>query len=38
MQTKRTFFITAAPLLLVLFIDGMGLSLVVPPDFRTFNP
>jgi predicted MFS family arabinose efflux permease len=30
MQTKRNFFITAAPLLLVLFIDGMGLSLVVP--------
>lgn len=30
MQTKRNFFIKAAPLLLVLFIDGMGLSLVVP--------
>jgi len=30
MQTKKRFFIKAAPLLLVLFIDGMGLSLVVP--------
>ncbi len=29
-KSGRTFFITAAPLLLVLFIDGMGLSLVVP--------
>lgn len=29
-QKSKNFFITAAPLLLVLFIDGMGLSLVVP--------
>lgn len=30
MQSKSNFFITAGPLLLVLFIDGMGLGLVIP--------
>jgi len=30
MQPQKSFFLKAAPLLLVLFIDGMGLSLVVP--------
>lgn len=30
MQTNKNFFIKASPLLLVLFIDGMGLSLIMP--------
>jgi DHA1 family tetracycline resistance protein-like MFS transporter len=30
MQNKRSFLLAAMPLLLVLFIDGMGLGLVIP--------
>ncbi len=30
MQTNSSFFVKAAPLLLILFIDGMGLGLVIP--------